>query len=110
MDLDWKRIKKQNIYDALYISDSSESENDELVINSPKQKVKLPYLCDSMRNKKICRKSYKNTYNNNTNPIIEKNILLLEKSINNLCIDIRTNDNHTYPNKKPRNFGCGIYE
>ena len=110
MDLDWKRIKNQNIYDALYISDSSESENEELIINPPKQKTKLPYLCDNMINKKICRKSFKNTYNNYTNPIIDKNILLLEKSINKLCINIRTDDKLFTPNKKPRNLGCGIYE
>lgn len=108
--MDWNRIKNQNIYDALYISDSEDSVNDELVLNPPNRRAKIPYLCDSYEKKIFCRKSYKNTINKYDNTILEKNIKLLEKSINKLCIDIRSDDKFLYPNKKPRNFGCGIYD
>lgn len=102
-------IKKFNPYSILYESDS-ETDNDSLDIKPSKPKEKLYHLCKDFEKIKICRRSYKNNNNKIKQYTINKNILDLEKDINNICIKIRTDDKLFIPNKKPRNLGCGIYE
>lgn len=100
MDLNWKRIKKSNIYEALYISDSSDSDND-------KKKI---HLCEECKRKNFSRKSYRNNYIFNNNIDINNKINIIDNNMKKLYIDNKTNDNSLNPSKKPRNFGCGIYE
>ena len=108
MNLDWSR-KNNNVYSVLYNSDT-DSDNESLNIKPSKPKEKLYHLCKDFEKMKICRRSYKNTDNKIKQYTTNKNILDLEKSINNLYINIRTDDKLFTPNKKPRNLGCGIYE
>lgn len=97
MDINWKRIINQNIYDNLYISDSDSDSGNK------------PYLCNECK-KKICRKSYKRTIGNINNNDIENNIKIIENNIKFLNLENKTNDNSLNPMKKPRNIGCGIYD
>lgn len=102
-------IKKINPYTILYISDN-DSDNDSLDVKQLQTKEKIYHLCNNFKKMKICRKSYKNKIDINHINNINKNIIELEKDINKLCINIRTNDKLLIPNKKQRNFGCCIYE
>lgn len=102
MTLDWNRITKKNIYDALYISDGSDEEKDMIKTISSKPKNKRPYEYNNLDKNIKCHKSYKNSDNN----VISS----LEKDLNNLCIDKRNNNEFIKYIKKPRNLGCGIYD
>lgn len=74
-----------NIYDVLYMSDSSDEENETLKAIPQKKKIKKQYLCNPIEKKNICRNSYKNIIYNSDNTIINKNILLIKKYNKNIC-------------------------
>lgn len=102
--------KKKNIYDILYISDSSDSDKDDYNENYQKQSNKNNIYCITYKKKILCHNSYRNEYNNIDNNIIDNNILLLENSVKNIQLDISTNDkNKNIKLNRPKNIGCGIY-
>ena len=89
MNLDWTRVKKQNIYDSIYISDSSDNESNNKERISLKCKNTEKY-CKRAPSKIFCRKYYRNRVIKNNNIIINEDIINIEKKIKLMTIDYNT--------------------
>ena len=83
-------IDKNNRFSILYISDSEEEEKEKPIIKKVKEKKIIN--CEKNYNKKFCRKSYKKNIIDYDDYIINKKFLELQKYINNLVYNNKTND------------------